>query len=469
MVQTFFLGLFAIYLIINMVVLGFILGSIIEEYFPDQDLLEVAGGLIVYYFIGDILTRYFIQKFPAFSIKPYKILPIKKGAIAHNFLFRSLGSFFNILPLFFLVPFFFKEIVPNYPSTTAFGFALFAIGMILFNNFLAFGIDKAMALNRNWVGLILVGIIATLFLESRGYIAIFPHLKLFAASIIKNPLLSAIPLALASLLYVGLQKFLTNNLSLEESTNGRKFYGSAMPTGLFARFGQAGTLMDLELKLMLRSKRARSYLIFSLLFLLYPLTMYNQNSENSPYMLLVFGLLQTGMIALNHGQLLLSWNSLHFDLLQSRGHTFYDIFSAKYYILTISCLLTYILCLPYFFLDPTIILFNTVMLFFNVSFSLFAYLLLASYNSLRVDPNEGSAFSFSGFGAAHYLIGIPIVGVPCLLYWLGALVGGKIGGILLISLIGIIGIVFHKAFIQFCVNNFKRNRYKISAAFRKSQ
>jgi len=109
------------------------------------------------------------------------------------------------------------------------------------------------------------------------------------------------------------------------------------------------------------------------------------------------------------------------------------------------------------------------MLFFNVSFSLFAYLLLASYNSLRVDPNEGSAFSFSGFGAAHYLIGIPIVGVPCLLYWLGALVGGKIGGILLISLIGIIGIVFHKAFIQFCVNNFKRNRYKISAAFRKSQ
>jgi len=115
-----------------------------------------------------------------------------------------------------------------------------------------------------------------------------------------------------------------------------------------------------------------------------------------------------------------------------------DIFSAKYYILTIGCILTYILCLPYFFLDPNIILFNTVMLFFNISLSLFAYLFLASYNSLRIDPNEGSAFSFSGFGAAHYLIGIPIMGVPCLLYLAGDLIGGKIGGILLIGLISVI-------------------------------
>jgi len=36
MVQTFFLGLFAVYLIINMVVLGFVLGPILEEYFPEQ-------------------------------------------------------------------------------------------------------------------------------------------------------------------------------------------------------------------------------------------------------------------------------------------------------------------------------------------------------------------------------------------------------------------------------------------------
>jgi len=456
-------------MIINMLVLGFFLGPILKEHFPNQELLEVAGGLIIYYFISDILTRYFIQKFPSFAIKPYKTLPIKKSAIAHNFLLRSLGSFFNILPLFFLVPFFFREILPNYPATTAFGFALFSIGMILFNNFLAFGIDKAMALNRNWVGLILVAIIAALFLEAKGYIAIFPHLKQFAVSIIQNPLLSAIPVALASILYIGLQRFLTNNLNLEEANADRKFYGSSMPIGWFTRFGQAGTLMDLELKLMLRSKRARAYVIFSFLFLLYPLTMYEQGVANSPYLLIVFGLLQTGMIALNHGQLLLSWNSLHFDLLQSRGHTFYDIFSAKYYILTIACIITYLLCLPYFFLDPNIILFNTVLLFFNISISLFAYMLLASYNSLRIDPNEGGAFSFSGFGAAHYLIGIPIVGLPCLLYWVGALFGGKIGGVLLISLISIIGVLFHKSFIQLCVDNFKRNRYDISAAFRKSQ
>ena len=182
---------------------------------------------------------------------------------------------------------------------------------------------------------------------------------------------------------------------------------------------------------------------------------------------IIFGLLMTGMIALNHGQLMLSWNSLHFDLLMSRGNTIHDIFKAKYFILALSCVVTYLLTLPYLFLDPNIVLFNTAMLFINTSISIYSYMILASYNSLRIDPDQGNTFSFSGFGAAHYLIGIPIMVLPLAIYFIPRLVGGMTAGLLALFIVGVGGTVFYRQVINSCVKLFNTNRYKIAAAFRK--
>ena len=104
-----------------------------------------------------------------------------------------------------------------------------------------------------------------------------------------------------------------------------------------------------------------------------------------------------------------------------------------------------------------------------MSMSIFAYMYLASYNSLRIDPNEKGAFNMKGFGAAHFLIPMPIMFLPCLLYLIGSFFGGKTGGLAFIALVGIIGLLLHQPIIRFCVENFKENRYQIGAAFRKSQ
>jgi len=221
---------------------------------------------------------------------------------------------------------------------------------------------------------------------------------------------------------------------------------------------------------MLRSKRARSYLIMSVLFLFYPFILLDMDGgATSPYMLIIIGVIVTGMLAMNHGQLMLSWNSLHFDLLQSRSYTYHDLFMGKYYVLALSCIICFVLCLPYFFIEKDIVLFSFVLLLYNMSISLFAYMYLASYNSLRIDPNEKGAFSMQGFGAAHFLIIFPIMFLPCLLYLIGSFFGGKTGGLAFIALVGIIGLLLHQPIIRFCVENFKENRYQIGAAFRKSQ
>ena len=104
-----------------------------------------------------------------------------------------------------------------------------------------------------------------------------------------------------------------------------------------------------------------------------------------------------------------------------------------------------------------------------MSWSIFAYMFLASYNSLRIDPNEKGAFNMKGFGAAHFLFPFAIMVPPGLFYFVGSIFVGKIGGLATITLVGVIGLLIHQPVIRYCVNNFKKNRYKIGAAFRKTQ
>lgn len=467
MTQSVILGIIALYFLLNMLVVGYFLGDILEEFSAEERALTLVVAGLFFYALLDLLTRYFVQSFPAIDIKPYLTLPVKKSTQAHYLLLRSFASFYNILPLFFLVPFFFRSVVGSYPIAQVLAFAVFSIGLVALTNVLSFYIEKRMAIKGPLVGALLVGIVILFFCEMKGYISIFPYFLQLAKTVLAYPILSLIPAILAVVIYFIAHRFFVSNFSLDANQTTANLFGQTIPSGLFDRFGEAGKLMDLETKLMLRSKRSMTYLQMSGFFLFYPLIFIGDDTLNSPFMLIFIGIMITGMVAMNHGQLMLSWNSLHFDLLQSRSFTYHDLFKAKYYILVLSCLLPFVLSLPYFFINKEIVLFSFVLLLYNMSISIFAYMFLASYNSQRVDPNEKGAFNMKGFGAAHFLIPIPIMAFPFLLYYFGFFFGGKVAGLSLIALIGIIGLLLHPFIIQFCVDNFKKNRYQIGAAFRK--
>ncbi len=469
MVQNIILGVIGLYFLVNMLVLGYFLGDFVEEHSAEERAITLVVVGLFYYALLDLLVRYFVQKFPAIDIKPYLTLPVKKSTQAHYLLLRSLGSFYNILPLFFIVPFFLKSVVGGYPIGKVVAFAAFSIGLILLNNFLSFYIEKRMAIKGVWIGTILVGIVVLFFCEVQGYIQLFPYVLKMAKGVLSNPLIGGVPLLLAGGFYFLSHRFFTDNFSLDTNKESSYLFGQNLPMGLFDRFGEAGKLMELEIKLMLRSQRSRTYLMMSVFFLLYPFIFIDMGEATNPYMLVFIGVIITGMMAMNHGQLMLSWNSLHFDLLQSRSYTYHDLFKAKYYILALSCIIPFVLCLPYFFIEKDIVIFSFVLLLYNMSMSIFAYMYLASYNSLRIDPNEKGAFNMKGFGAAHFLIPMPIMFLPCLLYLIGSFLGGKTGGLAFIAIVGIIGLLLHQPIIRLCVENFKENRYQIGAAFRKAQ
>jgi hypothetical protein len=465
--QTLLLAFFGFYIAVSFLVSGLVAGDLIRDFFPGRDVLGMAGAFLIYYLPLDILMRYFLQKFPTLSIKPYLLLPVSKSAMVHYLLRRSLVSFYSFLPLFLTFPFFLVEVLPNGTSIEVIGFVVMVLGIILSSNYISFWISKASDFNNSVSIVLLLLLFTFLFLEFKGITSFFPYLESAATAFFSNPVWWVIPIALVTGTYLYLFSYFKKHLTAEKETKDETYLQN-ISLGFFGRFGRSGRLMDLELRLLLRSKRARSYLFMSVAILFFPLVMSGQEGPGEEITYLIFGLLMTGMIALNHGQLMLSWNSLHFDLLQSRGNTIQDIFKAKYYILALSCLVTYILTLPYIFYDPKIVVFNTALLFINMSFSIYSYMALASFNSLRVDPNEGGSFSMSGFGAAHYLIGIPIMVLPVVLFYAGKFgFGSTTGGILTLLVVGVIATLFHRQVIDSCVSLFGKNRYKIAAAFRK--
>lgn len=464
--QTIVMAFFGFYIAVSFLVVGVVSGELIRDFFPERDAIGMMGAFLMFYLLIDILIRYFLQKFPTLSVKPYLLLPVPKKRMVHYLLRRSLLSFYNFLLLFIAIPFLLIEVVPQGNTIQTIGFALLVLGIILSSNYISFWASKASDFNNALPIVFLAVLLGLLYLEFNGYISFFPYLEEAALAFFSNPIWWVIPVAVVAGMYLYLFNYFKSFLKVENQRDSEGLVQS-LNLGYFGRFGKAGQLMDLELRLIIRSKRARSYLLLSILVLLFPLSTVLGEKETLDFNYILYGLLMTGMIALNHGQLMLSWNSMHFDLLLSRGNTIKDIFKAKYYVLVLSCLVTYVLTLPYLFLDPVIVLFSTALLFINTSFSIYAYMFLASFNSLRIDPNEGGSFSFSGFGAAHYLIGLPIVFVPVLLYYAGYAFGGMNAGVGVLFIIGLVGTLLHRYVIDGCVKLFMSNRYKIAAAFRK--
>lgn len=85
--QTAVLALFGLYAAVSLMALGLVAGELIRTYFPGRDVLNMAGGIMLYYFLLDLLTRFFFQKFPAAAIRPYLLLPVSKTKIAQHLLF----------------------------------------------------------------------------------------------------------------------------------------------------------------------------------------------------------------------------------------------------------------------------------------------------------------------------------------------------------------------------------------------
>lgn len=466
LVQTIILGFFALYFALSLLAIGFLFDKIISEQFPGMDVIQKFNGLMAFYFLGDLFMRFFFQRFPALHIRPYLHLPIQRKQLIHYLLIRSIPSFFSWLPLFLILPFFFKVIIGAYTISAALAWLGFMLAMVFLNNFLAFYLSKSFG-TKPLIALAILALAGGLFyLDIQKILPVSDTFAAWIQQVIDQPILILIPLAISGLVYWGLFNLLKRHAYIDEIGGNNNEVVSTMDFGLGSRFGKIGEEIELELKLIWRSARSRTFVYISIAFIFYPFILMGDEEFSVPLGMFV-GLILTGAFMLNYAQLLLSWHSPHFDFILTQNISIRDFFLSRYYLLAISNVILLVLSLPYLFIIPQLGLINLAMFFYNTGVVIFIYMVLANFSSKRIDPDKGGVFNMEGFGGAHYLIMIPIMAIPILIYLPFNAFGYPNAGIGMICLLGVLGIVFRDRIIDAIVTHFKSRKHTIAAAFRK--
>lgn len=459
--------LFIVMMLLYVVGFGFIIDLILIDQYPEQDVISVFNGFILFYLLGDLVMRFYLQEVPALEVQPYLHLPIKRGAIVHFILRKSVFTLFNLPPLILMIPFLFKKVIPAVGVSDGILWATTIYLFAICNTYITVYLKKKLVA-RPQISLYFVLASGLLFLlDQLGVIPLSSLSAYFFGSFSLIAVL--VPLIVDILLYVLNFKTLKASMYLEELGKMRR--ESANWTGdlsFLKRFGDIGDLVALELKLILRNKRPRSVIFVSLAFLFYGLIFYTNESYMNGYGMLIFvGVFVTGSFMMNYGQLAFSWESGFFDTILTKRIDIRKYLEAKYNLLAISCLASFILTTPYAFFGWKVLLINTACFLFNVGINTIVVLYLTGKSPKKIDISNPNVMNWEGMGATQFILVIPVLVAPVLIYLGFMIFDLKVYGIVCIGVAGLLGILLKRQLLNyFYTHRFLKNKYQIAQSLR---
>lgn len=253
---------------------------------------------------------------------------------------------------------------------------------------------------------------------------------------------------------------------LDSKRDGRRMQRSF---ALFNRFGLAGIMANLELKLILRNKRSRGlllvYIPFSLLYgYLYFAGFF---TDMGNYFDLIVGLIISGAFILNYGQLFISWNAAFLDFYLTKEQGVSELIKGKYLVLSSLTLIAFLLALPCIYFGWQNFWVIMVMFLFNIGITAPLVTSMALWKPKPIDINKRSMYNFEGLGAAQHLMFIPVIILPSLIYlplswWISDTIGLSMLGI-----VGILGIILYEKIVKLQANYLIKSKYNIGASFRR--
>ena len=310
------IGFLALYFILTFSVIGAGSFFILKKTFPESDPLQIVNSYLIFAILGDLIFRYLMQKLPIMNIKPMLSLPVNKDSLVHYVLGKSSISFFNILGLFFYVPFSIVLIVKGYDITGVLAWLLSIILIIQSANFLNFLINKNMIALTVIIGflLILIG------LQNFEIVDVVSLGGKFFDAIYATPLYSLITVLLVAALYRLNFQQLRNQVYLDEAIASKVEEAKSVDLSWTDKLGDVAPFIKNDIRLIWRNKRTKTVFLMSFLLLLYGLIFFTSDVYKDMKPLLMFAsLFITGGFTLNYGQFIPAWDSAHYKMLMSQS------------------------------------------------------------------------------------------------------------------------------------------------------
>lgn len=460
------MGFFALYFMATFLILGVALYPGLKEVYPDQDPFIIVNSFIFYWILGDLMVRFFFQKLPVMSVKPLLTLPIKRSSVVNFVLGKSMFSFFNFLPLFAIIPFGVTLLIKNYDPTSVMTWMVLMLLIAFINNFLNFIIESLSA-ETELSFLPIIVLIAALY--GLNHFEIFNIASMLSNGIIavtKSPFLILVPIGLLAILYVFNFKILRKKLFLDSSLKTKVQEVNASNLEWTNKFGDIAPFMQLDLKLLWRNKRPKSSVWMLGLGLMYGLFFYPQPMYQDMVWLYAFiGIFVTGIFLINFGQFIPAWDSGYYKLLMSQNIKYEQYLKSKYTLMTLSVIILFVLSIPYVFFGWKILVAHFAAAVYNIGVNTYVILLGGAFNRKKIDLNQRAAFNFQGTGAVQWIIGLPLMVLPMLIFAAAYYSFNFEVGIAVLVILGLLGIVFHQKLMAFITAKYLDSKYKMINAF----
>ena len=186
-----------------------------------------------------------------------------------------------------------------------------------------------------------------------------------------------------------------------------------------------------------------------------------------PAMLMFASLFISGGFALNYGQFIPAWDSAHYKMLMSQSFKYRKFLESKWILMVVMTTVLYLLSFPYLYFGVDIFLMITAGAVFNIGFNSLFLLYAGSFNRKRIDLNKSGFGNTQGTSATQFIIIIPLMLFPMLLFWVFNKFVGYNSGFIIVAAIGIISLLLKNYAMNFIEKKYIQDKYAMINAFGK--
>ncbi|MFC0603390.1 DUF5687 family protein [Winogradskyella pulchriflava] len=438
------------------------------EKFIDPNPLKIINRFLIFYFIFDLVFKYFLQKMPIVNIKPLLYLPLKKNQVVKFGINKTMISFFNIWHAFFFIPFSIVLLIEGHAFLNVLGWHIAMLALVYCNNFINIFVNS-----KDSVFYAVIGTIVTL--GALLYFDIFDITQFTApifSALYNQPYLAIIPLGLAFVLYKMAFKYFRNNFYLDAGLAKKVDIAETDNMIWLDRFGSVSTFLKNDIKLIKRNKRSKMTIFMSVLFIFYGLLFFTGSIEayDGPFWRIFAGIFVSGGFLFSFGQFVPSWDSAYYPLLMSQNIRYKEYLESKWYLMVIATIFTTILASFYLYFGWQAYAAVVVGAIYNIGVNSHMVLWGGAYIKTPIDLTSAKkAFGDKkSFNVKTLLLTIPKLLLPMVIYAVGHFAYSEVLGFALVAITGLAGLLFKNKVFGIIEKIYKSEKYKTLVAYKQT-
>lgn len=416
---------------------------------------------------ADFFLRFTMQQTPAHIIKPYILLPIPRRVCISAFVASSIYNFGNFVWLAFIIPYVLMSVIFSYGCCVA-------VGLIVFSQIMIFANSQWYAIARTlinqsqiWWALPFVVYGMEIFPLYLGQEAGWKHLVSVYASVgtmLESHYLIMIAVAAVILTAVtainhkvqlsGIEKELAKQEKKEVVKRVAKF-------SFLERYGEIGTFIQLEIKMLLRNRNPRKALINgTITMLMVCAIIVLSDVYDSTGMTNFWGLYAYILFGTMTLMGLMSYEGNYIDCLLTRKENIYTLLQAKYIFYSMFLILPFVLMLPAVVTGKWSLYMLVSYGIFTMGFQYFIVFHVAIYNKVTISLNDKLTDKGKMSGNYVQLVIIALVFiVPNIFVSLLQRCFGETASYTIMLIIGLAFILTHKLWLRYIYNRMMRRKY----------